>query len=71
MIRFLQVSDIHFLYCSESEDEYSQLRMRFKEDLECLKKKVGSIPYLLICGDVASKGQCGEFDAATNYIQQH
>lgn len=44
MIRFLQVSDIHFLYCSESEDEYSQLRMRFKEDLECLKKKVGAIP---------------------------
>lgn len=70
MIRFLQVSDIHFLYCSESEDEYSQLRMRFKEDLECLKKKVGAIPYLLICGDVASKGQCTEFDAATNYIQQ-
>ena len=70
MIRFLQVSDIHFLYCSESEDEYSQLRMRFKEDLECLKKKVGAIPYLLICGDVASKGQCTEFEAATNYIQQ-
>lgn len=40
MIRFLQVSDIHFLYCGESEDEYSQLRERFKEDLECLKKKV-------------------------------
>lgn len=70
MIRFLQVSDIHFLYCSESEDEYSQLRMRFKEDLECLKKKVGAIPYLLICGDVASKGQSSEFKAATTFIQQ-
>ena len=68
MIRFLQISDLHFLCCNDSDDEYSQLRVRFEEDLRCLKEKVGVIPYLLICGDIANKGQKTEFEAAMNYI---
>ena len=30
MVRFLQESDIYFLYCNELEYEYSQLRIRSK-----------------------------------------
>lgn len=70
MIRFLQISDLHFLCCNDSDDEYSQLRVRFEEDLRCLKEKVGAIPYLLICGDIANKGQKIEFEAAMNYINE-
>lgn len=64
MIRLLQFSDIHFLYCDATEDEYAQMRQRFKEDLTHLKDRVGVIPYVLICGDIANKGQKLEFDKA-------
>lgn len=30
MIRFLQESNIYFLFCNELEDEYLQLRIRSK-----------------------------------------
>ena len=70
MIRLLQFSDVHFLYCKDTEDEYSQMRQRFKEDLECLKRKVGAIPYILICGDIANRGQKAEFDKARSFINE-
>lgn len=70
MIRLLQFSDIHFLYCDETEDEYSQMRQRFKEDLANLKDRVGAIPYVLICGDIANKGQKPEFDKARDFIKE-
>lgn len=70
MIRILQFSDIHFLCCNDTEDEYVQMRQRFKEDLECLKGKVAAIPYILICGDIANKGQKAEFDKARSYINE-
>lgn len=70
MIRILQFSDIHFLCCNDTEDEYVQMRQRFKEDLECLKSKEGAIPYILICGDIANKGQKAEFDKARSYINE-
>ena len=62
MIRILQFSDIHFLCCNDTEDVYLQMRQRFKEDLLCLKNKVKAIPYILICGDIANKGQKEEFN---------
>lgn len=68
MIRFLQISDIHFLCCNETDDKYAQMRERFREDLSFLKNKVGAIPYLLICGDIANHGQEKEFEAAKAYI---
>lgn len=70
MIRFLQISDIHFLCCNETDDEYAQMRERFREDLLYLKHEVGVIPYLLICGDIANKGQENEFEAAKAYINE-
>lgn len=70
MIRLLQFSDIHFLYCDETEDEYSQMRQRFKEDLTNLKRRVGAIPYVLICGDIANKGQKQEFNKARGFIKE-
>lgn len=70
MIQILQFSDIHFLCCNDTEDEYVQMRQRFKEDLECLKNKVGAIPYILICGDIANKGQMAEFDKARSFINE-
>lgn len=69
MIRFLQFSDIHFLFCEETEDEYAQMRIRFIEDLENVKKKIGHIDYILICGDIANKGQKTEFDKAKIFIE--
>lgn len=70
MIQFLQISDIHFLCCNETDDEYAQMRVKLKEDLLGLKNKVGTIPYLLICGDIAYKGQVKEFDIAKDYINE-
>lgn len=70
MIRLLQFSDIHFLYCDDTEDEYAQMRQRFKEDLTHLKDRVGVIPYVLICGDIANKGQKLEFDKARDFIKE-
>lgn len=69
MIRFLQFSDIHFLFCEETEDDYAQMRIRFIEDLENVKLQFGFIDYVLICGDIACKGQKEEFDKAKNFIE--
>ncbi len=69
MIRFLQFSDIHFLFCEETEDDYAQMRIRFIEDLENVKKKIGYIDYILICGDIANRGQKMEFDKAKKFIE--
>ncbi|MDD3901675.1 MAG: metallophosphoesterase [Phycisphaerae bacterium] len=69
MIRFLQFSDIHFLFCEETEDDYAQMRIRFIDDLENVKKHIGYIDYILICGDIANKGQKTEFDKAKIFIE--
>jgi len=69
MIRFLQFSDIHFLFCEDTEDDYAQMRIRFIEDLENVKKQLGTVDYILICGDIACKGQKSEFDKAKNFIE--
>lgn len=69
MIRFLQFSDIHFLFCEETEDDYAQMRIRFIEDLENVKQQFGFVDYVLICGDIACKGQKDEFDKAKNFIE--
>lgn len=68
MIRFLQFSDIHFLFCEETEDDYAQMRIRFIEDLENVKQQFGIIDYVLICGDIACKGQKEEFNKAKEFI---
>lgn len=69
MIRFLQFSDIHFLFCEETEDDYAQMRIRFIEDLENVKRNLGAIDYILICGDIANKGQKEEFNRAKKFIE--
>ncbi|KAA6332733.1 3' 5'-cyclic adenosine monophosphate phosphodiesterase CpdA [termite gut metagenome] len=69
MIRFLQFSDIHFLFCEDTEDEYAQMRIRFIEDLENVKKQLGVVDYVLICGDIACKGQKNEFNKAKIFIE--
>ena len=68
MIRFLQFSDIHFLFCEETEDDYAQMRIRFIEDLENVKQQFGPIDHVLICGDIACKGQKEEFNKAREFI---
>ncbi|KAA6305946.1 3' 5'-cyclic adenosine monophosphate phosphodiesterase CpdA, partial [termite gut metagenome] len=69
MIRFLQFSDIHFLFCEDTEDEYAQMRIRFIEGLENVKKQLGVVDYVLICGDIACKGQKNEFNKAKIFIE--
>jgi len=67
MIRFLQLSDIHFLCREETEDEYSQMRIRLEEDLH---HNIGEqqIQYILICGDIADKGKTEEYNRASKFI---
>lgn len=52
MVRFLQISDIHFRRLPDARDEYAQLKARLFEKVReiCTTLKVDCI---LICGDVA------------------
>ena len=68
-IRLLQFSDTHFLYSEDAgEDDYLQLRERFKEDLNNMKNERGAVDCILICGDIANKGKKEEYDSARKFI---
>lgn len=69
-IRFLQFSDIHFLCCEDEEDDYFEMRTRFEEDLMSMKKNIDTIQYILICGDIANKGNKDEYDKAYKFISK-
>lgn len=64
MIRILQISDIHFLSCEDEDDKYSQLRQRLLDDVDDLTNTRGDVDVILVCGDIANKGQREEYDKA-------
>jgi len=70
MIRFLQISDIHFTDTSENDDEYKLMKRRFLEDIaECCSLPKGSIDHILICGDIAFSGMESQYKKAKEFIE--
>lgn len=68
MIRFLQISDIHFTDKDGNDDEYRQMKSMFIEDIASLRYSMGEINYILICGDIAFSGMDSEYKVAKNFI---
>lgn len=69
MIRILQISDIHFLSCEDEEDKYSQLRQRLLDDVDDLVDMRSDIDVILVCGDIANKGQKDEYKKAREFFK--
>jgi len=68
MIRFLQISDIHFSDKTGSSDEYAQMKCKFIEDLAECYRNMGKIDNVLICGDIAFSGQDSQYKVARQFI---
>lgn len=69
MIRFLQISDIHFTDKDGNDDEYKQMKSKFIEDIASCQRLMGNIDYILICGDIAYSGHDNEYKVAREYIK--
>ena len=68
MLRFLQISDIHFTDVSGTDDDYALMKTRFLEDIDKCRNQIGKIDYILICGDIAFSGMESEYNKAREYI---
>ena len=68
MIRFLQISDIHFTDKDGNDDEYRQMKSKFIEDIVSCQSSMGEIDYILICGDIAFSGLDSEYKVAKEFI---
>ena len=51
MIRFLQISDIHFTDVTGNDDVYKLMKCKFLEDIESCRQQKGKID----CGDRSNK----------------
>lgn len=67
-MKFLILSDIHFIATAEEQDPNAKMRRAFLQDLKDYVSENGGFDYILISGDVANKGQEAEFDNATKLI---
>lgn len=56
MIRFLQISDIHFTDVTGNDDDYKLMKGKFLEDIGVCKGLMGKVDRILICGDIALPG---------------
>lgn len=68
MIRFLQISDIHFTDVTGNDDEYKLMKSKFLEDIEECKRLVGKVDRILICGDIAFAGMDTQYKEAREFI---
>ena len=69
MIRFLQISDIHFTDKDANDDDYSQMKSKFIEDIASCRASIGAIDYVLICGDIAFSGLDNQYKIARAFIK--
>lgn len=69
MLRLLLLSDIHFLSLYEEMDSHATVRKAFMKDLSDYKKEYGIIDHILVCGDIANKGDKNEYDAAHSFFK--
>lgn len=70
MLRFLLLSDIHFLSIYDEMDDNAPIRKAFLKDLESFRKVYGPVNHILVCGDIAFKGAKEEYEAAHRFFEE-
>ena len=70
MIRFLQISDIHFTDETGNDDSYKLMKCKFLEDIESCHNQKGIIDRILICGDIAFSGLDSQYKEAKQFIEK-
>lgn len=70
MIRFLQISDIHFTDDTGNDDGYKLMKCKFLEDIEACKGLMGKVDRILICGDIAFVGMDNQYKEARAFINK-
>ncbi len=69
MIRFLLLSDIHLLCLAKEHDIHWSVRNCFIQDLNNYCQANGKFDFLLVSGDIASKGDKKEYEKAFNFFE--
>lgn len=70
MIRFLQISDIHFTDVTGNDDDYKLMKGKFLEDIVVCKGLMGKVDRILICGDIAFAGMDSQYKEARTFISK-
>jgi len=68
MLRILLLSDIHFIHCEDDENDYRSLETAFVEAMDEVRDS-GGLDHILICGDIANKGQENEYEKAEEFLK--
>lgn len=68
MLRILLLSDIHFIHCEDDENDYRSLETAFVEAMDEVRD-TGGLNHILICGDIANKGQENEYEKAEEFLK--
>jgi len=68
MLRILLLSDIHFIHCEDDENDYRSLETAFVEAMDDVRDS-GGLTQILICGDIANKGQESEYQKADAFLK--
>lgn len=69
MLRVLLLSDIHFIHCEDDENDYRSLETAFVEAMDEVRDS-GGLTQILICGDIANKGQESEYQTAEAFLKR-
>lgn len=69
MLRILLLSDIHFIHCEADENIYRSLETAFVEAMDEVRD-TGGLSQILICGDIANKGQEDEYQKAEDFLKR-
>ena len=69
MLRILLLSDIHFIHCEDDENYYRSLETAFVEAMDEVRDS-GGLNQILICGDIANKGQESEYQTAEAFLKR-
>jgi predicted phosphodiesterase len=72
MLTFLHLSDIHFADFDGPEGQHVDERVRdlMLEDIERMANRLGAMDAILLVGDVANKGQEGEYRLASDFLDR-
>ena len=69
MLRILLLSDMHFIHCEDDDNCYRSLETAFVEAMDEVRES-GGLNQILICGDVANKGQESEYQTAEAFLKR-
>lgn len=72
MLTFLHLSDIHFSNFDGPEGQHVDERVRelMLDDIQGMAKRLGAMDAVLLVGDVANKGQEGEYRLASDFLDR-